>query len=288
MARQGVPQDEVFQAADALLAAGERPTADKVRAALGRGSPNALGPVLDRWWAQLAHRLAAQRAMPGVPEAVGEAFAHAWDLALAAGQAHAETQVAPERAAIADVLAKAQAASANEYALRATLETQLAIAQGEASAHHAALVMSDQRNGDLQRQVAAHQAELQSLTARLDATLVRHHLVVQQADSERTAAANEREALQTHLRQVEDRAYGEVDRIRQELKANKAQLVTQARDYAANLRKGEQTLRDLQAKLAKAERENAVLQGRITAGVSPKKAPPRRRAASAASSRPKA
>ncbi|TLY49659.1 MAG: hypothetical protein E6K53_12920 [Gammaproteobacteria bacterium] len=46
MAR-GITQDRVNQAADALLARGERPTIEKVRAELGTGSPNTLLRLLE-------------------------------------------------------------------------------------------------------------------------------------------------------------------------------------------------------------------------------------------------
>ncbi|WP_415208475.1 DNA-binding protein [Rudaea sp.] len=59
MAR-GVTQDQVTKAADALLARGERPTIEKVRAELGTGSPNTLLRLIEVWWAELAGRLAAQ------------------------------------------------------------------------------------------------------------------------------------------------------------------------------------------------------------------------------------
>ena len=290
MATRGVPQDEVFQAADALLAAGERPTADKVRVAIGRGSPNAISPVLDRWWTQLAERMARQLALPGVPDAVASAFAQAWAAALAAGQVHAEAMVAPERAALADVLSKAEGRIADERALRAQLETQLATARGDATASHAALAISEQRNSDLQRQIASQQAELQALSVRLDATLARHHLVVQQAEEARTAAAAERDTLQAHQRQVEDRAYGEVDRIRQELKGLKAQLASQAREHALALRDKDKFRRDAEAVASRAQREVAVLQGRLTAlaaSSSSRKPAPAKRALKTASGSPR-
>ena len=287
MAR-GVPQDEIHRVADALLTGGERPTVERVRLALGRGSPNTIGPMLDAWWAQLAQRLAQRLTLPNVPDTVGEAFALAWEAALEAGRAHAEAAVAPERAALADVLAKTEAAIASERATRVELEKRLAAAQGETTASHAALVMSDQRNADLQRQVASQQAELQALSLRLDATLARHHLVVQQAEEARIAAAAERDTLQAHLRQVEDRAYGEVDRTRQELKAAKAQLLTQAREHVAALHKGEQARREIQVAHAKAQRANAALQDRLAACVAAKRESPRKRPARASSLRPKA
>ena len=109
-------------------------------------------------------------------------------------------------------------------------------ALGDAKAYQSALTISEQRNSDLLREIAAQKEQLQSLTVRLDATLARHHLVVQQAEEARAAAAAERETLQSHVRHVEDRAYGEVDRTRQELKTLKAQLAAQAREHASALR----------------------------------------------------
>ena len=254
MARTGVTFADVSAAADQLLHAGERPSTERVRVALGRGSPNTIGPLLEQWWGKLAQRLAQQVALPQVPDAVAAAFAQAWQAALAAGHAHGEAQVAPERAALAEVLAKADAAVAGARDAYTALERQLTQARGEATAHQAALAISDQRNSDLHRQIGAQQTELQALGVRLDATLARHHLVVQQAEDARAAAAAEREALQAHARQVEDRAYGEVDRVRQELKALKAQVATQTREHAAAVRTSEQHRRSAEAALAAAQR----------------------------------
>lgn len=53
----GVPENDVFAAADAVLARGERPTVERVRLELGRGSPARVGALLDQWWEQLAGRL---------------------------------------------------------------------------------------------------------------------------------------------------------------------------------------------------------------------------------------
>ena len=59
MAR-GITEEEVHQAADAIVARGERPTIERIRAELGRGSPNTVNRHLDAWWAQLSKRLAPQ------------------------------------------------------------------------------------------------------------------------------------------------------------------------------------------------------------------------------------
>ena len=60
---RGVQMEEVWAAADAVLALGERPTIERVRLQLGRGSPNTVGPMLDGWFGSLAGRLQA----PGDP-----------------------------------------------------------------------------------------------------------------------------------------------------------------------------------------------------------------------------
>lgn len=52
----GVPETEVFAAADRVLARGERPTVERVRAELGRGSPARIGQLLETWWDALTKR----------------------------------------------------------------------------------------------------------------------------------------------------------------------------------------------------------------------------------------
>jgi len=54
---RGVQQEEVWAAADTLIAAGERPTIERVRLKIGRGSPNTVSPMLEAWFATLAPRL---------------------------------------------------------------------------------------------------------------------------------------------------------------------------------------------------------------------------------------
>jgi hypothetical protein len=55
MAR-GITEAQVHAAADALVAAGERPTVERIRAHLGSGSPNTVTRLLDTWWAGLGPR----------------------------------------------------------------------------------------------------------------------------------------------------------------------------------------------------------------------------------------
>jgi chromosome segregation ATPase len=61
MAR-GISDQDVFEAADALLGRGERPTIERVRQELGRGSPNTVNRHLDAWWAALSDRIRGKSA----------------------------------------------------------------------------------------------------------------------------------------------------------------------------------------------------------------------------------
>src|SRR5260370_19506136 len=81
-----ISQADVFQAADTLLVEGHRPTIDRVRIKLGRGSPNTINDHLDAWWAKLGARL---RDLPGkefpqLPESVAQSLQQLWNEALAA------------------------------------------------------------------------------------------------------------------------------------------------------------------------------------------------------------
>ena len=68
---RGISAADVDRAADALLRDGQRPTIEKVRATIGRGSPNTINPLLDAWWGRLAGRLAAgPAALHRLPEPV--------------------------------------------------------------------------------------------------------------------------------------------------------------------------------------------------------------------------
>src|SRR5258708_38458402 len=87
---RGITQADVSQAADALLRAGERPTVEKIRNSVGRGSPNTVGPLLDAWWKRLAGRLdAGPAAFHRLPERVAHVAEALWMQALEEGRRRA-------------------------------------------------------------------------------------------------------------------------------------------------------------------------------------------------------
>ncbi len=68
--RVGIRETDVWEAADALLLEGARPTVERIRQKVGRGSPNTVGPYLDTWFKGLGARIrdpGAFAAAPAVP-----------------------------------------------------------------------------------------------------------------------------------------------------------------------------------------------------------------------------
>ncbi len=88
---RGIQEQDVWGAADLLLSEGLRPTIERVRQKIGRGSPNTVSPMLERWFASLGARLAgganpsanlaAGNDADGVPVSVRNAARLLWETA---------------------------------------------------------------------------------------------------------------------------------------------------------------------------------------------------------------
>jgi hypothetical protein len=119
----GLSDEQVFAAADAIAARGERPTQEKVREALGGGSFATIGPALRRW--RDAQDEAAQLAGVDVPDSVEargrELLALVWREASSRAQAgHAALQ-----AAVSDLEQAVEEAEAEGTRAVAMVETEL-------------------------------------------------------------------------------------------------------------------------------------------------------------------
>ena len=220
----GVPETEVFAAADAVLARGERPTVERVRAELGRGSPARVGQLLEAWWEQLARRLKGHALLPDLPGETAQAFAEVWRLALAQADTAARAALTEDRnALLAEQTTRTQERKLWELALA---EAQAQLADAAARATQAEL----QRD---ERQALVEQLE----TQRSDLLQQRDRLQVQ-VDQHRSDLDNlraEREATQAQVRSVEDRAHQQVDRVRQELKVVQQQLEREQREHGKRM-----------------------------------------------------
>lgn len=204
MAR-GITEGEVWKACDALLLEGARPTIERVRQKLGRGSPNTVSPMLETWFKHLGARIKDPGAfsMPATtPDPVHQAALHLWEVAqaearrdfderLRAGLAEAAATVDAERDRSA--LAEAAAASATTRAdkLHAELAQLRETLEGERAAHAAAAARLD----DARLQCRDLQADLAQARLTADETRVRADTAVSAAD-ERAQGAERRAALQ--------------------------------------------------------------------------------------------
>lgn len=217
MAR-GITQDQVNAAADAILAAGENPTVEKVRVELGTGSPNTITRMLDAWRSQLGERLRQLSALPDVPSSVGQAMIELWRLASEHAERVLESRFASERATLDAARAQlvreretweirlqdAETRAAQAQAARDLAEHACATLDGQMQDSHALRADLVLQRDRLQDQCDQQSGQIQALRAQLDDI--------------QAALRTERERQETHMRAVEDRAHQEVDRARQEVK----------------------------------------------------------------------
>lgn len=104
----------VHQVADEVVASGERPTVERIRAHLGTGSPSTVTLHLDAWWSRARARLhqrAPDQGHPNVPATVDALAQRCWAALDATGQ-QAQTVLAGKRAALAAAVQWAATANA--------------------------------------------------------------------------------------------------------------------------------------------------------------------------------
>ena len=235
MAR-GITEDDVHQAADALVAGGERPTVDRIRSHLGTGSPNTVTRWLETWWQGLGARLSAQQmrlAAPDAPDAVATLAGQWWALALEAAKASLQTSLADEQAAVESDRVSLRAA-------REALDTEAATLRAQAEAAGQAEHLAAAHATELQRLVTHLEAQVEELSRQRDAAATREteREVARQALEARlqvlqASAEAERDGLLQHIRAVEGRANTEIDRARQESKELQVRLGTVIKDHAS-------------------------------------------------------
>lgn len=82
MPKQTDTIEKVQQAADQLLANGQRPTQQAIRDVIGTGSITTINKGLNIWWLSLSKRVSRQSEHPALPEPVITAASKLWDQAL--------------------------------------------------------------------------------------------------------------------------------------------------------------------------------------------------------------
>ncbi|MGB9989862.1 DNA-binding protein [Massilia sp. SM-13] len=224
---RGITETDVWHAADALLLAGDRPTIERVRQQLGRGSPNTVSPHLDTWFRGLGARIKDPQAFAApaaVPDPIAQAAAHFWQVALADARRQLETEVAREHHELA--AAKLQLDDAR-LALAQQENVQMARQEGIAAAMRAMesqLHASNERVASLEQQLADATREGQALEAQCLAHENDKEALRAQLQDERTRQEAARIKLEERAAANEQRWSLEVDRARESAKQAQAQL----------------------------------------------------------------
>lgn len=272
---RGITREDVWRAADELLLEKQRPTIEKVRQKLGRGSPNTVSPHLDTWFSNLGARIKDPGAFstpPDVPDPVTQAARYLWETALATARADAAAELARQERSVQEereALAKERSAFVAE---RLAIDERLnALQQQVIQSEHGRKFAEDQagraealRHAALeelrraQAQVEQLRAEKEDLRARLEeqrlASDQERGRLLERFDATEKRLMLELDGSRMALRQAQAAHRGELQALRQNLEAAQEELQAQKTALAARL----EQLQALQGALA--DKEHRILE----------------------------
>ena len=225
---RGVQTEDVWAAADDLIGDGLRPTIERVRLKLGRGSPNTVSPMLDAWFATLGARLGAtndkKTQIGELPATVQQAATKLWETALLSAQGVAEQGLLQAQ----QTLAAERSAIMQQAADLASRELGLKERQ---SAQDEVLQIARGQIDDLLSRLEQSQASTSKRDAEIDALHLKlSDLEMQRVTDQRRSEdvvkqhAEERRQLEERATLTERRLMTELDRERQESKRFKLSL----------------------------------------------------------------
>jgi hypothetical protein len=233
---RGIQQEDVHQAADALIAEGLRPTIERVRQKIGRGSPNTVSPLLDVWFSTLAARLGldGKQSLEGqLPEPVQQAASLLWSAALTSAREEATQALDQAHQTLADEQA--------DLVRRETdFEHQKQVLQARQLASEETLQMTRHQLSEMTVRLEENGMLLERRERDIDA--LREKLELQETEraseqrrSEESARrhAEERVRLEARASANERRLLETLDRERQEAKLLKVALLQEERRAAA-------------------------------------------------------
>lgn len=237
---RGITEIDVWQAADALLLEGARPTIERVRNKIGRGSPNTVSPHLETWFRSLGARIAdptAFSAPPALPDPISQAATHFWEAALAAARAEVASLSISQREELA---AAREDLDVERRRVQAEANVQTALSQ----AKEETLTMLSTRATELQNLVDAMTlkiAESDAITCELRADVSRlhegrKHLRRQLAD-DRAAFDTARKELEIRTAASENRWAQEIDRARMAAKELQGKVARLDKEYAERVKR---------------------------------------------------
>lgn len=231
---RGIQYEDVAQAADALLLDGLRPTIERIRQRLGRGSPNTVSPMLERWFAGLGPRLQGHAAVPeaatGLPPMLWQAAQTWWQQA----EQEAEQQAAAVYQTRHEALARDSEQLAQERAQLVAHETalneRLRALEESLQLCTQQLHESNERWKASQRSLAQRETEMLAQQGLLERLTAQHAALQQRLEQVQTQAQQERQQRQERHQENERRWMTEVDRARQQNKQLNQQFTQQLQE----------------------------------------------------------
>ncbi len=235
---RGIQLEDVLGAADALVDAGLKPTIERVRQKLGRGSPNTVSPMLDVWFSTLGQRLkglpsVAEEEARKLPLEVVQIAQKFWDLATHNAR---QAQIQQTEATRRELELQQAALEARELHLqqreaafeetRQRLDAALASSQQEREALGRQLTDQAALAQEQAVEASRHRRVLEVEVARLNAAIAQLQSEKDQLRSQHAVAlaAQERDARESEERHIERhvaterRLLADVDRAREETK----------------------------------------------------------------------
>lgn len=251
---RGIQEPQVWAAADQLLAEGLRPTIERVRQKIGRGSPNTVSPMLERWFATLGKRLgngsgaAAQSPTANaMPPALLQVAHQLWDAARAeAGKTQAQQAEALRReielkaAGLEDQQAQLRQREVAFEHTRGSLESALASSRQALESVKGQLSEAARQQDSAQGEIRRLRDALAQSQAQLDAQRLEHRAAVT-AREEALKEAQARHAAREH------RLLADIDRERVASRQAASEL---AKEHKLRARNEEESLSKLEAERA--------------------------------------
>jgi DNA repair exonuclease SbcCD ATPase subunit len=256
---RGVQQDEVWAAADSLIADGLRPTIERVRLRIGRGSPNTVSPMLETWFATLGPRLGvsvgARETDNQLPTAVQQAMRKLWDAALLQAQEAASQGFAQVNEALTAARVKLEERE-TELARRDLMLRERELAMSEAlTLTKNQLTQTALQIRELQSAAALREQVLTQAQNALTETQRQRETDRRHFDQQAGGQADAMHRLEARAISNENRLMVEIDGTRHELKkAMAAQNDLRRRIESLNTEK-EKTIQTLREKCHTSEME---------------------------------
>ena len=265
---RGVQQADVNGAADELLSEQLKPTIERVRMKLGRGSPNTVGPMLDVWFSSLGERLGGPAGESDktseLPDVVQIGMKTLWKIALQEANSTFEASKADFAHTASQQEQKMTTALAEIEAERGAFTRQASELKQALDALQVRLAESQDQANKLQMLVNKKDEELTSSRRALQQQVSEGNQERRRHDDQLRAHSAEIQALQTQFASSERRLMTEMDRERQQVKKLQAELELERRKQTQQKNEAQELADNLSKQLHELSIQNTLLSERAS------------------------